>query len=119
MQITCNPTAWVSCSTYMPRSRRIVAAATDSTVSFYGIVRGVYDLMGRLPLKGVLGVPRCLCIVEAEEDDFASCGDDEGVVALLLTDSGEAVQRGHFTKCKPEYVDILYRHTDWVTKVRL
>ena len=49
-------------------------------ISYYDIIRGVYDLSGRIKVSGNMGVPLCLssAVDEKTEQENIVYGDDSG-----------------------------------------
>ena len=111
--MTVNSAAWVTGSVYLPHSRRIAIASSDGAISFCGIVRGSYDLMRKVYTNGKLGMPQCLCLVEAEDEEYVVCGDDNGFVSLLLSEPDD-ISSNRFSS---HQFEILHSHRDWVTQV--
>lgn len=112
--MTVNSAAWVTGSVYLPQSRRIAIGSSDGAISFCGIVRGSYDLLGKVHTNGKLGTPQCLCVVEADDEEYVVCGDDNGFVSLLLS---EPEENSHSNQFASHQFEILHAHRDWVTQV--
>ena len=116
-QITVHPKAWVTASVYMPLSRRIAISSSDGAISFCGMVRGSYDLLGKVYMAERLGSPQCLCLVEASDEEYVAAGDDNGCVSLLLAEPEKASRRYANGYSSEEAFEMLHAHDDWVTQV--
>lgn len=113
-----NGASWITDSTYMPLSRKLVVTTVDRSISYYDVNRASYDLVGRVYASGTMGVPMTLNVLSNDSGERVIYGDSQGNVAMLLCSTREWPSRDLIsTEHHRDYLYLHEEHTDWVTKL--